>query len=299
MSTAFLFPGQGAETPLMGGALLHSWRVRRWLATASAAVGLDVAHVIERGLPELRCTDVAQPALTAVCLAIYEAITERGVRPDVIAGHSLGEVAALAAAGVWSSETAVQLAAERGRLMAAAAAAAPGGMLALKAKSPHEVRAAIAIGASAGRIEVAAENATDEWVLTGDKPALMAVAARFPAVLLPVAGPWHSAGMASAEASFRQTLARVKLCPPRCRLVMNRDGQLVKDGAALVDLLAGQLTRPIAWVTAMETLTALGTRTWIVVGPGRALRGLVRKHVGPEARVLLIQDERDVEALAA
>jgi len=300
VSVAFLFPGQGAEAPLMGGpALLRSERVRGWLAAASTIVGVDVAEAIERGIPELRRTEVAQPALTAVCLGLYAALAERGVRPDVVAGHSLGEVAAFAAAGACSLEAAVTLAAKRGRLMAEAAATTPGGMLALKVATEHDVRAALAVGGGVGRIELAAENGPDEWVLTGDKPALMAVAACFPAVLLPVAGPWHSRAMAGAEARFRRTLARLRLRPPRCALVVNRDGGLVSADADLVDLLAGQLTRPIGWVRAMATLTALGTRTWVIVGPGRTLRGLVRKNAGPAARVVIVQDEGDLEALAA
>jgi [acyl-carrier-protein] S-malonyltransferase len=282
-----------------GAALLRSARVGDWLARASAIVGIDVRDAIEQGLPVLRRTEVAQPALTAVGLGLYEALIERGARPAFVAGHSVGEMAAFAAAGVFPPETAVELAAERGRLMAAAAEANPGGMLALKVESPDEVPAALAVGARQGWIEVGAENGPTEWVLTGDKAALAAVAARFTAVPLPVVGPWHSRGMREAEQGFRRLLARTPLHPPRCGLIANRDGRLVGDDADLADLLAGQLTRPIAWAATIATLVRLRTRTWVVLGPGRGLRGLVRKNAGLDAHVTVVQLETDLKEVAA
>lgn len=300
MSVTFLFPGQGAEAPQMGGVgLLRSRRVREWLARASGIVGIDIRQAIEQGLPTLQRTEVAQPALTAVGLALHEGLLARGLRPACVAGHSVGEVAAFAAAGVCTPEAAVELAAERGRLMAAAANANPGGMLALKVGSAVEVREALAVGSSVGWIELAAKNSPSEWVLTGNKSALAAVGARFPSVPLPVAGPWHSRAMREAEEGFRRVLARVHLALPRCGLVVNRDGKVASRGVNLADLLAGQLTRPIAWAEAMTTLEALGTRTWVIVGRGRALRGLVRQNIGVETRVVLVQDEYDLEAVAA
>jgi [acyl-carrier-protein] S-malonyltransferase len=300
MSIAFLFPGQGSEAPLMGGrALLRSPRVSDWLARASAIVGIDVRDTIERGLPALRRTEVVQPALTAVSLGLQEALAERGLRPSFVAGHSVGEMAAFATAGVCSPEMAVTLAAERGRLMQAAADANPGGMLALKVDSRDEVDAALAYGQEFGSVELGAANGPGEWVLTGDKAALTAVAARFKSVALPVVGPWHSRGMAEAEHGFRRVLSRTMLRAPSTGLVTNRDGALVADEADVVDLLAGQLTRPVAWSACMATLASLGASKWVIVGPGRALRGLVRKNVGADADVVMAQDWNDLEVVAA
>ena len=284
----------------MGGvALLRSPRVREWLAQASAIVGIDIHDAIDQGRPTLRRTEVAQAALTVVGLGLYEALAERGVRPAFVAGHSVGELASFAAAGVFTPEVAVTLAAQRGRLMAAAAVTNPGGMLALKVDSEDDVAAALAVGERVGPIQLAAENAPGEWVLTGDRHALAAVAARFPAVPLPVVGPWHSRAMVEAEQAFRQLLTRTELHAPRCGLIANRDGKPVTVGADLVDVLAGQLTRPIAWAATMATLKALGARTWLVLGPGRALRGLVRKNVGLDAHVRLVQEDTDLKEVAA
>jgi [acyl-carrier-protein] S-malonyltransferase len=284
----------------MGGrTLLRSARVQRWLARASAVVGTDVAEAIERGLPALRRTEVIQPAITAVCLGLHEALLDHGVRPAFVAGHSLGEVAAFAAARVYDPEVAVELAAERGCVMAAAARGGRGGMSAIHVTTEDEVRAALSLGARAGCIELAAENGPGEWVVAGDEAALAAVAAAFPVVPLPVAGPWHSAAMAAAEDAFRRRLAGVELRAPRCGLVANRDGRLVSREADLADLLAGQLTRRVVWSAVMRTLIALGTRTWVVLGPARGLRALVRRNVGRDARVLTVQRCEDVQGLAA
>jgi [acyl-carrier-protein] S-malonyltransferase len=300
MSLTFLFPGQGSETPGMGGpALLRSRRLQAWLARASAIVGMDVGQAIERGLPALRRTEVAQSALTAVGISLYESLAERDLRPDLVAGHSVGEIAAFAAAGIFAPELAVQLAAQRGRLMAAAAEAAPGGMLALKAASADDLREALTIGARAGRIDLAADNAPGEAVLAGNFSALAAVAARFDVMPLRVAGPWHSRAMADAEQTFRRLLDPMRFRPPRCGLVANRDGRLVGTDANLADLLGGQLTRPIAWAETMTTLVALGTHNWVILGPGRALAGLVRRNVGPNARITVVRNEHDLASVAA
>jgi len=280
VKTAFLFPGQGSEAPGMGGAALGSPLARRLLARASAAVGVDVGEAIVRGTPALARTEVSQPGLVAVCLALCEDLQRDGVTPDVVAGHSVGELAAFCVAGYFTPEEAVDAAIERGRFMARAAKEHPGGMVALR----READARAAIAASAGALELAAHNAPEEWVVTGERAALAAVGERYGGVRLPVAGPWHSRAMASAEAPWRAWLDAVPARAPRCAVVANAHGAFVGDERP-VELLVGQLTRPVQWAATLATLTAAGVSDFRAIGPGRVLRGLVRANLGTRASV--------------
>jgi [acyl-carrier-protein] S-malonyltransferase len=290
---AFLFPGQGSEGPGMGGALLERpGPVRELLGRASHALGLDLAAAIARGSPALTRTDVSQPALTAVCIGIAQELAATGIHPEAVCGHSVGELAAFCVAGCLDPEEAVDCAVERGKLMAEAARRAPGGMAAVRVRE-DDLPAVLAAGA----VELAAHNAPEEWVVSGGRAALAAVAARFPAVPLSVSGPWHSRAMAEAEARFRERLRIVRWRRPRIALVANATGDCVTD-EELADLLAGQLTRPVRWATALRTLLQGGISSWRVVGPGRILRGLCRANLGPAARII-VSDGQPVRELCA
>lgn len=287
--TAFLFPGQGAETS--GALRIRPGPVTRLLARASRALGVDIARVVARGDPLLGRTEIAQPALIAVCLGIAEELAGRGVLPDAVAGHSLGELAAVAAAGCLSAEQAVDLAVERGRLFAEAARDAPGALVAVRVDDAPTLARLLDLGRAQGRITVAAHNAPTQWVLSGDRSALTAVAVATPATFLPTGGAWHSQAMAPVEDRWLHLLRAANLRPTRCTLIVNRRGAAVEPGDDLAVLLAGQLTRPIAWVETLETLTTLGVNRWITVGPGKALRGLCRETLGPDCSVEMASGE--------
>jgi [acyl-carrier-protein] S-malonyltransferase len=290
---AFLFPGQGSEGPGMGGALLEPpGPTRELLGRASRALGLDLAAAIARASPALTRTDVSQPALTAVCVGIAQELAVTGVHPDAVCGHSVGELAAFCIAGCLDPEEAIDCAVERGKLMAEAARRAPGGMAAVRVRESElpEVLAA-------GGVELAAHNAPEEWVISGSRAALAAVAARFPVVPLSVSGPWHSRAMAEAEVRFRQRLQAVRWRRPRIPLVANATGAWVTN-EDLAELLAGQLTRPVRWATTLRTLSQGGISSWRVVGPGRVLRGLCRANLGTTARVI-VSDGQPVRELSA
>jgi len=265
----FLFPGQGSETPGMGGdALRRGGPVRTLLERASRALGFDLAAEVERGSPRLTRTDVSQPALTAIGIGLA---LESGVTPIAVAGHSVGELSAFCIAGCLEPEEALDAVLERARLMAEAARAHPGGMAAVR--EPVD------------GIELAAHNAPDEWVVTGDRAALASL--RVPSVPLPVSGPWHSRLMAGVAAQWRVTLAKVRWRRPSIPIVCNATGALVGDGDDLAELLAAQLTQPVRWAESMRTLASLGGARWHVFGPGRVLRGLCRANVGMNAQVFI------------
>jgi [acyl-carrier-protein] S-malonyltransferase len=270
------------QEPAMADMLGRTTMERTWL---ERAVGSDVSRALERGGSQLERTDVLQPALVAVCLAVTARLFEAGVRPDVVAGHSVGEIPALAAAGAMSSEEAIGIAAVRGRLMAREAASNPGGMLALVQAGRDTAEAAIAVGAPHGVVGLAVVNAPDQWVLSGEDPALSVVASQFSSIRLRVSGAWHSNLMAGALPELLAELEALHLRPPRATFVANRTGQPTGDSSDLAEILAEQLVRPVQWAESVATLERLEVTDIVTVGPGRTLRSLIRKTLGSRVRI--------------
>lgn len=275
----FLFPGQGSEGPEMGGAALtREGPVKALLRRASDAVDHDLTGLIVRGGPALARTALGQPALIAVSLGLA---LECGVKPTAVAGHSVGEIAALAIAQCLTPEEAIDAVVVRARLMERAAT---GTMAAVRAGSEDDVRALIAGTA----LEIGAHNGPDEWVLTGDRAELGALAARTALVMLPVSGAWHSRALSGIADEWRAALAPLMWKRPRVPVVANATGRFV-DGEHPIDLLVGQLTKPVRWAETMATLK--GTARFHVFGPGRVLRGLCRANHGTAAEVILHQGD--------
>jgi [acyl-carrier-protein] S-malonyltransferase len=276
---ALVFPGQGVDPPWVAPDVIARPEVQERIALASQATGVDVQQLLRRGGRELARTEVLQPALVAVCLGVTRLL---GVAPAVVAGHSLGELTAWAASGAISDADAIAVAALRGKLMAAAAARAPGGMIAL-----HDALEGLC---------VAARNAPDEVVLSGPLAAIARVEREHSSKRLAVAGAWHSSAMAEAVPELSRALHAI---PRRAgaAFVANRDGAVVTDPDAIPDLLAQQLVRPIEWVAAQRTLARL-TRRWIVVGPGAVVRALARRTV-PEVEIELVDSLRDIDRIGA
>jgi [acyl-carrier-protein] S-malonyltransferase len=277
----------------MGGAFLERpGPVRALLDRASRALALDVAAAVARGSPALLRTEVGQAALTAVCIGLAQERAASGGCPDAVAGHSLGELTAFCIAGYLEPEEAIDCAVARGKLMADAARRSPGGMAAVRIR---EKELFALLESADGRLEIAAHNAPEEWVLSGDHASLAALAARLATAPLPVSGPWHSRAMAEAQARWRETLHAVRWKRPTLALVANATGAFVtsEDPA---ELLAGQLTRPVRWAATLCTLAAAGVSDWSLIGPARALRGLCRANLSASARVAVDNGPADWES---
>lgn len=298
MSTAFLFPGQGTDiAPVLAEWSAGSAAARARLSEAAAMLDTDLDSLLARGGVALQTTAVGQPMLTALNLAIEAELRGQGTTADCVAGHSLGEMAAWAASGSIDPRTAVELAVLRGRVMAEAAAAGRGGMLALLDADAAAVDEALDLGSSYGIVELAAHNAPDEWVLTGEIAALDAVARKFASRRLVVDGAWHSRLMAGAEAEFARALSDCPVGPARVPFYCNATGEVVDDPRALAGVLAGQLTRPIRFVGCIRSMHRDGTDQFVVCGPGKTLRTMVRKILGAAVPVRVIASPADLEAL--
>ena len=270
---AFAFPGQGTDViPLLRRWATDSVATRRLLDVAVGAAGISEDTLWAAGGRAMHRTEVLQPVLTALTLGIHEELTDRGVEPDVVLGHSLGEVAALAAAGVFTPDGAVELAAVRGQVMAREAESRPGTVVACEADEATVRRALRETGV---RAEIAAYNHPHQVTVSGAAGELRRLAAVACTVPLPVAGAWHSAAMRGAASDVRREAILQASGRFRVRWVSNRDGRVWDSEADVPRLLAEQLTHPVQWVQSMHTLRERGVTEVLVLG-SRPLRALTR-----------------------
>ncbi|SDL86441.1 [acyl-carrier-protein] S-malonyltransferase [Nonomuraea maritima] len=268
-------PGQGAQTPGFLTPWLDLPGLADRLGAWSEVVGLDlVAYGTTAGADEIRDTAVAQPLIVAAALASAEAL---GMTPDVVAGHSVGEFAAAALAGVLTSEQALSLVRDRAQAMAKAAAVTETSMTAVLGGAEDEVLATIERhGLTAANI-----NGAGQIVAGGTTEQLAAFKDDAPArarlIPLSVAGAFHTHHMAPAVESLREAAEQVIPADPRVTLLSNADGKAVAGGAAFLDLLVKQVSNPVRWDLCMETMAGLGVTAMIELLPGGTLTGLARR----------------------
>jgi len=300
VSIVFLFPGQGVEPARLAAALPSE--LAPLLERAAELVELPLRRKLERGGIELSRTAVYQPTLTAICLEVDSALRRGGVRPDFVAGHSLGEIPAWSSGRGIDAGDAVELAADRGRIMAREAGRYPGAMLAVRGATWSGVRAALKQANQIGLAQVAAANAPGDWVLSGERSALSRVARESRAQWLPVEGAWHSHLLAGGVAELRARCESIPRAPMRATFVLNRTGRIACESDEIPGSLAGQLDHPIHWVRSLRTLAAAGARWFVTVGPGKQLRDMVRRTLGETAMVYSTDSSfalsRTIEALA-
>lgn len=282
---AVVCPGQGAQTPGMLSTWLELPGVRETFDEFSQAAGLDLVRLgTTADADEIRDTAVAQPLLVATALATARALGVGGpgdpratVVPGVVAGHSVGELAALVLAGVLSDLDALRLVAVRGRAMAAASAVRPSGMSAVLGGEPDEVLGRLdALGLTPANV-----NGGGQVVAAGDLDALAALAAVPPArarvVPLQVAGAFHTDVMASAVDELRAAARDVAVHDPAVTLLSNADGAAVPTGARALERVVAQVAHPVRWDRCQETMAVLGVTGLIELAPGGVLTGLARR----------------------
>lgn len=288
---AFLFPGQGSQKIGMGAELLAAEPdlLEGYLAQAEAAAGLPIRrYTLEGPMDQLTRTDVAQPALFCVSLAVTHAARVRGLHPDFVAGHSLGEYTAAAAAGSLSVEDGIELVSLRGRLMAEIQGERPGAMAAVIGLGAADLQALCEAAADGETLSLANINSPTQIVVSGEEPAverLMEMATEAGAqrvVRLQVAAAFHSALMEPAQAKMREALAAVAVEDPSVPMAANARGDLVQRGDDVRDALVAQIASPVRWVDCVQALVGAGATTFLESGPGRVLANLVRQ-IEPDA----------------
>ncbi|MFA1543986.1 ACP S-malonyltransferase [Actinomadura monticuli] len=272
-------PGQGAQTPGFLQPWLEIPGVADRLAWWSAVTGLDlVRYGTEADAEEIRDTAVAQPLLVAAALAAFEVLYEDRL-PDAVAGHSVGELAAAAIAGVLSPEAALVLVRERGKAMAEAAAVTETGMTAVLGGDPEEVLAAI----DKHGLTPANVNGAGQIVAAGTMGQLAEFADEPPAKArlrpLSVAGAFHTEHMAPAVDTLRRLASGAPVADPRTTLLQNRDGAVVEDGREFVGRLVDQVSAPVRWDACMTAMRDLGVTAIIELPPAGTLAGLARREL--------------------
>ena len=300
-NVALLFAGQGAQHPGMGAELAGASAAAKAVFDACDAVRPNTSALCFEGTAEeLKATANTQPCMFATDLACARALAERGVESAHVAGFSLGELAALAFAGVMTDADAFSVVCERARLMDAACQANPGGMVAVVKLSPEKVEE-LAGACGAWPVNY---NSPAQTVVAGTSEALAALApavkeAGGRAMPLAVSGAFHSPLMQSASEGLAGVLADVPFASPAIPVWANATGEPYPAGAEEARaLLASQVAHPVRWTKTLAGLAQAGVDTFVEVGPGHVLTGLVKRTL-PEARALTCETPQDVETVLA
>jgi malonyl CoA-acyl carrier protein transacylase len=303
---AFVFPGQGSQSVGMLDAWGDNPAVADTLARAGQALGQDLAGLIASGPAEqLNLTTNTQPAMLAAGVAVYRAwIAAGGRRPDVVAGHSLGEYAALTAAGALALEDAVRLVRVRADAMQAAVPVGAGAMAAILGLDDDAVRAACAQAAQGEVVEAVNFNAPAQVVIAGHKAAVeracevAKAAGAKRAVLLPVSAPFHSSLLEPAARVLADALAQAPVNAPEIPVINNVDVASPAEPAAIRDALVRQAWHPVRWVETIRVMKAQGVTHVVECGPGKVLNGLT-KRIDGELTGLAITDPASLDAALA
>lgn len=293
---AFVFPGQGSQVVGMGKAVHDALASARTVfEAADAALGESLSGLCFEGPADaLKLTANTQPALLTASIALFRALDER---PDVVAGHSLGEYSANVAAGSLSFERAVRLVRVRGTLMQEAVPVGQGAMAAVLGGDPGAVEAALR--QVPGIVEPVNYNSPGQIVIAGEvhaveaaKPLLIALGCKV--IPVPVSAPFHSSLMRAAEERLRPHLLDIPFSPSEVPVYVNVDAEPISDGDGLRDALIRQVSRPVRWQESIRRMSAEGVTLCVEIGPGKVLAGLI-KRIDGNLNSVNVQNMDDLE----
>ncbi len=299
---AFIYPGQGAQKAGMGADFYEKCAAAREIFEgASEALDLDMKSLCFEANDKLDLTEYTQAAMVTACLAMTKAVEEAGVKPDITAGLSLGEYAAIAAAGGMDDMDAVRLVRKRGILMQNAVPAGEGAMCAVMAMDADKIEEVLKEFPDVG---IANYNCPGQIVITGRTEGVKDAAVKLKeagarrTMMLNVSGPFHSPMLASAGEELAKELEHTNLHPLSIPYMTNVTAQKVEDIEKTKDLLVRQVSSPVRWMQSMEAMIADGVDQFVEIGPGKTLAGFMKK-INPEYKVCNISVWEDIEKAVA
>jgi len=300
---AFVFPGQASQYPGMGKELAEQYPAARAVfSEADQALGFSISKMCFEGTEEdLKLTANTQPAILTCSVAVVRVLAEKGLAPDFVAGHSLGEYSALVAAGALKFADAVRLVRKRGSYMQDAVPPGVGAMAAIMGLSPAVVADACKRAAKGEICSAANLNSSEQTVISGHASAVkraVEIASQLGAkraVILAVSAPFHSALMAPAQEKLEKDLKQTEFAVLRVPLVTNVDADTIASGEEAREALIRQVTMPVRWEESVRLLIDEGVNTFVEVGPGRVLSGLLRQ-IERSVATLNVEDEKSLAA---
>ena len=302
----FVFPGQGSQSVGMGKALCDAFpHLAQIYEEASAILGYDIAALCFNGPAEtLNLTEHTQPALLVSSVAALRALHPATITPEAVAGHSLGEYTALVAAGGLTFRDAVAIVQKRGRYMSEAVPAGTGAVAALLGLDAEAVKEACREAASAGVVQAANFNSPGQVVIAGEKAAveraieIAKTKGCKKAVPLPVSVPVHTPLMQKAADRLAADLASIAWTDLRMPLINNAEAKPIVKAGDIQASLVRQLPSSVLWEDSVKAMAATGVETFVEIGPGTVLTGLIRRIV-PDATTLNVNDPKSLEATRA
>jgi [acyl-carrier-protein] S-malonyltransferase len=298
---AFVFPGQGSQAVGMGKALHDSFEAARAVfVEADAVLGFPLSRLCFQGPDDqLKLTENTQPAILAVSTAAWRVLSEAGVRPDFVAGHSLGEYSALVAANSLRLNDALRVVRKRGRYMQESVPVGQGAMAAILGLTADQVEALCREAAQGEVLSPANLNTPSQIVIAGTAAAVdralqlaRSHGAR-KAVQLPVSAPFHCALMQPAQERLAKDLGQTVFANPEYPLINNADAAEVRSGDAIAGSLSRQVCSSVRWTESVQKLIGAGVKLFVEVGPGKVLCGLIRQ-IDRTVRTANIEDPQSL-----